>query len=39
LKFLIRPIVYACGPMGLINRLKSDLVPYHVDVDDFRLNF
>ena len=37
--FLQRPVYFACGPKGLINRLKSALIPVHCDEHDFRLNF
>lgn len=37
--FPSRPIVYACGGKGYVDRLREALVPVLVDAGDFRVNF
>jgi ferredoxin-NADP reductase len=37
--FMNNPLVFACGPKRLLDRLRSALVPIYVNENDFRLNF
>lgn len=37
--FMNKPVYFACGPKGFVNRLKDALVPIYAEENDFRLNF
>jgi len=37
--FMNKPVYFACGPKGFVNRLKDALVPIYAEEKDFRLNF